>query len=216
MKIKSVFGKSFAKYGKVLAGYDTTELLSVLEKTTDKPANAVIYEPHSKEMEALSIAKEFSANAYGGMPIEIGFCNGNNTKLNCLEYHRGSELNIGADDFVLLVAPLSAVKNGKLNTNSVEAFAAPKGVVVEVYETTLHYAPCNGYKAGEVSKDGFRVVIVLPNDTNTEKPQITEKNWEDKLLWAKNKWLIAHPETNEAKGGAFVGLSGVNIDISNK
>ena len=36
MKIKSVYSHSFAKYGRVLTGYDTTELLSVLEKTTKK------------------------------------------------------------------------------------------------------------------------------------------------------------------------------------
>lgn len=210
MKMKSVFSKSFAKYGKVLTGYDTTELLSVLENTTKKPDNAVIYEPHHAEMEALAIAKEFSVNAYGGMPIEVGYCNGNNTKLNCLEYHRGSELNIGADDFVLLLAPLSAVKNGHIDSSLVEAFWAPKGAVVEVYETSLHYAPCNRVDSG------FRVVIVLPAETNTEKPAITEKNWEDKLLWAKNKWLIAHPDSSEAKAGAFVGIGGINIDISKK
>ena len=214
MKIKSVYSHSFAKYGRVLTGYDTTELLSVLEKTTKKPADAVIYEPHHAEMEALPIAKEFSVNAYGGMPVELGYCNGNNTKLNCLEYHRGSELNIPADDMVLLLAPLSAVKNGHLDTSMVEAFSAPKGTVVEVYETSLHYAPCNGVANGVVNTDGFRVVIVLPAETNTDKPQIAEKNWEDKLLWAKNKWLIAHPDSDEAKKGAFVGLSGKNIDIA--
>ncbi|MBR4180421.1 MAG: DUF4867 family protein, partial [Treponema sp.] len=76
------------------------------------------------------------------------------------------------------------------------------------------YAPCNAVKNGEVSKEGFRVIIVLPKDTNTEKPKIDEKNLNDKLLWARNKWLIAHPDSSEAKAGAFVGLSGVNIDIS--
>ena len=67
---------------------------------------------------------------------------------------------------------------------------------------------------GEVSKEGFRVIIVLPKDTNTEKPKITEKNLEDKLLWARNKWLIAHADSNEAKQGAFVGLTGINIDLA--
>ena len=197
MRIKSVFSHSFEKYGKVLSGYDVTELLKKLDETTKKPADAVIYEPGDAGLEALPIAKEFSENAYGGMPIQIGYCNGNNTKLNCLEWHRGSELNIPSSDIVL-----------------VEAFYVPKGTVVQVYETTLHYAPCNAVKNGKVVTDGFRVIIVLPKDTNTEKPKIEEKNLEDKLLWARNKWLIAHPDTNEAKAGAFVGLEGVNIDIA--
>lgn len=214
MRIKSVFSHSFEKYGKVLSGYDVTDLLKKLDETTKKPADAVIYEPGDAGLEALPIAKEFSENAYGGMPIQIGYCNGNNKKLNCLEWHRGSELNIPSSDIVLLVAPLQAVKNGKLSTSMVEAFYAPAGTVVQVYETTLHYAPCNAVKNGKVVTDGFRVIIVLPKDTNTEKPKIEEKNLEDKLLWARNKWLIAHPDTNEAKSGAFVGLEGVNIDIA--
>lgn len=213
MKIKSVFSHGFEKYGKVLTGYDTTDLLKKLDETTKKPADAVIYEPGDAGLEALPIAKEFSENAYGGMPIQVGYCNGNNTKLNCLEWHRGSELNIPSSDIVLLLAPLQSVKNGKLPTSAVEAFYVPAGTVVQVYETTLHYAPCNAVKAGVVNKDGFRVIIVLPKDTNTEKPAITEKNLEDKLLWARNKWLIAHPDTTEAKSGAFVGLIGPNIDI---
>ncbi|MCQ2589648.1 MAG: DUF4867 family protein [Treponema sp.] len=216
MRIKSVFSHSFEKYGKVLTGYDVTDLLKKLDDTTKKPADAVIYEPGDAGLESLPIAKEFSENAYGGMPIQVGYCNGNNTKLNCLEWHRGSELNIPSSDIVLLLAPLQSVKNGKLNTSAVEAFYVPAGTIVQVYETTLHYAPCNAVKNGEVVTDGFRVIIVLPKDTNTEKPAITEKDFEDKLLWARNKWLIAHPDTTEAKAGAFVGLVGVNIDIANK
>lgn len=216
MRIKSVFSHSFEKYGKVLTGYDVTDLLKKLDDTTKKPADAVIYEPGDAGLESLPIAKEFSENAYGGMPIQVGYCNGNNTKLNCLEWHRGSELNIPSSDIVLLLAPLQSLKNGKLNTSAVEAFYVPAGTIVQVYETTLHYAPCNAVKNGEVVTDGFRVIIVLPKDTNTEKPAITEKDFEDKLLWARNKWLIAHPDTTEAKAGAFVGLVGVNIDIANK
>ncbi len=216
MKIKSVFGHSFEKYGKVLTGYDVSELLEKIEKTTDKPEGKTIYEPGDAGLESLAVAKEFSVNVYGGMPVQVGYCNGNNTKLNCLEYHRGSELNIPADDIVLLLAPLSSVKNGKIDTNCVEAFLVPKGTVVQVYETTLHYAPCNAVYGHDVSKDGFRVVIVLPKDTNTQKPEISPKNTEDKLLWAKNKWLIAHPDSAEAKAGAYVGLKGVNIDLNSK
>lgn len=214
MKIKSVFSKNFEKYGKVLTGYDVKDLLAKLDETTKKPEDAVIYEPGDAGLEALPVAKEFSVNAYGGMPIQVGYCNGNNTKLNCLEWHRGSELNIPSGDMVLLLASLQDVKNGILSTKKVEAFYVPAGTVVQVYETTLHYAPCNAVKNGVVSKDGFRVIIVLPKDTNTEKPALEAKNLEDKLLWARNKWLIAHKDTSEAKAGAFVGLMGENIDLS--
>ncbi|MDE6720255.1 MAG: DUF4867 family protein, partial [Treponemataceae bacterium] len=69
-------------------------------------------------------------------------------------------------------------------------------------------------KNGKVSNDGFRVIIVLPKGTNLAKPALNEIDAEDKLLWAANKWLIAHADTSEAKAGAFVGLDGKNIDLN--
>ena len=48
------------------------------------------------------------------MSIELGWCNGHNTKLNCLEYHRDSELNCGSSDFILLVARADDVVGGVL------------------------------------------------------------------------------------------------------
>ena len=52
------------------------------------------------------------------------------------------------------------------------------------------------------------------NATNTDLDgKVTEKDFEDKLLWARNKWLIAHPDASEAKQGAYVGLVGENITI---
>ncbi len=213
MKIKSVYSPSFRKYGQVLTGYDTAALLAALEEKTPRPADSVVYVPSEKALEDLPIFQEFTNGAYGGMPIQIGYCNGFNTKLNCLEYHRGSELNIATCDMILLVATISDVKGGKLNTKKVEAFRAPKGAVVQVFETTLHYAPCCDVRGNEIA-EGFRVAIVLPRGTNTGKPDLSIRNTEDKLLWAKNKWLIAHRDSAEAKQGAFVGLSGKNIDIA--
>lgn len=58
------------------------------------------------------------------------------------------------------------------------------------------------------------MLIVLPRGTNTEKPSFLPGNREDTLLTARNKWLLAHPESDEAKSGAVIGLKGENIDIS--
>ena len=96
-----------------------------------------------------------------------------------------------------------------LDTACVKAFRVPAGVLVEVYATTLHYAPC------EVpEEDGFRVAVVLPKGTNTAKPVFEAKNDEDTWMTARNKWLLAHPESNEAKNGAHIGLRGINIDLA--
>ena len=50
--------------------------------------------------------------------------------------------------------------------------------------------------------------------TNTDKPVMRNKSTEDKRLWARNKWLLAHPDSGEAKLGAHIGLAGENIDIA--
>lgn len=207
MKIYSVYDPEFAPYGKVLEGYDTAELVDAMLKIPF--GEGVSYEPAIDSLEACAIFEELSVNAYGGMPVQLGMCWGHNTKLNCLEYHRDSEVNIGSHDFILLLALESDIKDGKLDTACVKAFKAPAGVVVEVYATALHYAPCHVNEA-----DGFHTAVVLPKGTNTEKPALTPKNEEDKWLWARNKWLLAHPETSEAAQGAYVGLVGENIDIA--
>ncbi len=142
------------------------------------------------------------------MPIQLGWCNGHNIKLNCLEYHRDSELNCGTEDFILLLARQDEIKDSQLDTAQVKAFLVPAGELVEVYATTLHYAPCSAERGA-----GFKVLIVLPRGTNGPKPEITLLNAEDKTLWARNKWLLAHAESSEASQGAYVGLTGTNIDI---
>ena len=152
---------------------------------------------------------EISEHCYGGMPVQLGWCNGHNTRLNCLEYHRDSEFNLGTEDFILLLAKQDEIVDGVLDTAKVKAFKAPAGVLVEVYATTLHYAPCHCDP-----EKGFRVLVALPQGTNTDKPVIQNRTTEDKLLWARNKWLLAHPESSEAAQGAHVGLSGENIDIA--
>ena len=207
MKIYSIHDPEFAPYGKVLSGYDTEALLKTLDGVTPLP-EGVEYVPSQPELEALPIAEQLASNAYGGMPIQLGWCNGHNTRLNCLEYHRDSELNCGTADFILLVARADEIAGGKLDTEKVKAFLAPAGELVEVYATTLHYAPCSA-RAGA----GFKVLIVLPLGTNEAGPEILPLNSEDRMLWARNKWLLAHPDSSEAAAGAYVGLTGENIDI---
>ena len=208
MTIQSIYDAAFAPYGKVLEGYDTKALLETLTAVTPIP-DGVDYVPSQPELEALPIAGQLASNAYGGMPIQLGWCNGHNTKLNCLEYHRDSELNCGAQDFILLLALEGEIAGGMLDTAKVQAFRVPAGVLVEVYATTLHYAPCSA-AAGA----GFQVVVVLPRGTNGPKPDLAVLNWEDEILTACNKWLLAHPDSSEAKGGVKASLTGENIDIA--
>ena len=209
MEIKSIFDAEFSPYGQVHKGYKLDGLLAAM-KAIPLPESGTTYQPAIPELEALPIFELFGANAYGGMPVQLGMCWGHNTKLNCLEYHRDSEFNVGTHDFILLLAKQDEIVDGMLDTAKVRAFRVPAGVLVEVYATTLHYAPCHTDEA-----EGFRVAVALPRGTNEAKPAIKAITEEDQLLWARNKWLLAHEDSAEAGQGAAVRLSGDNNDIAN-
>lgn len=209
MEILSVFDPAFRLYGQVNQSYNTHELMEGLRQTR-MPAKGTEYVPEDPILQELPAMIEMSEHFFGGMPVQLGWCNGYNTKLNCLEYHRDSEFNLGTEDFILLLGKQEQIdEDGKLDTSKVKAFRVPAGVLVEVFATTLHYAPCHT----DPSK-GFKVMVALPYGTNTEKPDITPITREDTLLTARNKWLLAHPDSDEAEGGAAIGLKGVNIDIA--
>ena len=208
MQILSVYDEAFRPYGRVVEGYPVEGILKALAETPC--TDSVVYEPRIEALHQAENAEAIGEALYGGMPFQFGFCNGVNTKLNCLEWHRDSEFNLGTEDFILLIAKQEEIVDGKLDTAKVKAFKAPAGVLVECYATTLHYAPCSA-KAGQ----GFRVLIGLPENTNTDYEGVRRGvNIMDKMLWARNKWLIAHPDTGEAAAGAHVGLVGENIDIA--
>ena len=204
MKIQKVTDPAFRKYGQVLEGYDFTGLIKEM-KHTPVPED-VIYVPSVEELEALDIMKDLQNKGYGGLPVQIGYCNGHNKKLNAVEYHRNSEINVAVTDLVLLIGHQQDIEpDHTYDTSKIEAFLVPAGTGIEVYATTLHYAPCH------VNEGGFQCVVVLPKGTNTDLTFQTEKTGEDSLMTAKNKWLIAHEDAKIA--GEFNGLKGENITI---
>ncbi len=204
MKIQKVTDSAFRKYGQVLEGYDFTGLIKEM-KHTPVPED-VIYVPSVEELEALDIMKDLQNKGYGGLPVQIGYCNGHNKKLNAVEYHRNSEINVAVTDLVLLIGHQQDIEpDHTYDTSKIKAFLVPAGTGIEVYATTLHYAPCH------VNEGGFQCVVVLPKGTNTDLTFQTEKTGEDSLMTAKNKWLIAHEDAKIA--GAFNGLKGENITI---
>lgn len=147
---------------------------------------------------------ELKQRFFGQMPIQAGYCNGHNTRLNAVEYHRSSEVNIAVTDMILLLGKQQDIENLSYDTSKMEAFLVEKGTMIELYATTLHYAPCQ-------VKDGFRCVVILPKGTNTELEPYEETTKEDQLLFAKNKWLIAHKDAQIPQ--AYVGLMGKNLEI---
>lgn len=216
MKILKVTDPAFRKYGRVIGNVDFTGLVEALKKTPCP--EDVVYEPSVEALEALPVMEELSRIVYGEMPIQIGYCNGHNVMLNALEYHRDSEINVAATDAVLMLGLLADVEaDHTYDTSKVEAFLLPAGTAVEVYATTLHYAPCH------VEADGFQVAIVLPRGTNYplkgSHAKVKEAQFgdgvsnEDAMLTAVNKWLIGHAEGGLDEG-SFLGLKGKNLCLT--
>ena len=208
MILHSIHDDAFIPYGMPLpSGYDFEQMIRVLEGT-DAPEDGVVYVPSVPELESLPVFYDLRDRLFGGLEIQAGYCNGTNTTLNCLERHRGIEALVAADDIILMLAKKEQVaKDNTLDTGNVEAFLVKKGEAVLYYETTMHYAPA---RAGGT----FHTAIVLVKGTNTDRPRIRENNDEDETLFARNKWLLAHPDSPEAANdGAFVGLTGKNLDI---
>ena len=208
MIVYSVHNSEFCNYGKVITGFPVEELIAELSKTP--VPKKVEYKACDPSLQALSTTELISKKLFGGMPVQVGWCSGYNSKLDCVEYHRNSEFMLGSTDFILLLAKQDEIAGGVLNTSHFKAFHVPKGVLIECYATTLHYAPCHADP-----NQGFRVMIALPMGTNGEKPDSEDLVWEDRLLWACNKWVLAHEESKEAAQGAYVGLVGdtINLDV---
>ena len=102
MEIKKVTDPAFRKYGRVVENIDFSGLIQALTEKTPLPAD-VVYEPSAEVLEAEPVFETVQKKAYGEMPVQIGYCNGHNHKLNALEYHRSSEINVAATDAILLV-----------------------------------------------------------------------------------------------------------------
>jgi hypothetical protein len=204
MKIQNVTDAAFRKYGRVISEIDFTELIEAMEKSP--LPDDVVYEPSVDYLEATSLMEKMQTVYYGELPIQIGYCNGHNHLLNAVEYHRSSEVDIACTDLILLIGSQQDITDDfTYDTNKIEAFLCPKGTGVELYATTLHYAPCS------VGDAGFKCIVVLPKDTNLPL-DAKHAGYEDALITAKNKWLIGHAEGG-LDAGAHIGLIGPNVSV---
>ena len=207
--VTSVFDPAFAPFGRVVTGYDFSGLIGYMENCTEIPENGNIYKPSIPEMEALPVMEQVKNGLYGGMDIEIGYCNGRNTTYNGFEYHKGSEINVAVTDFMLVLGHVWEIKDNTYRVEDARVFFVPRGTAIEMYQTTLHLSPCR------VCDEGFKGVVILPRGTNTpleNKGEAVEP--EGSLLLQKNKWVIAHPEREPLiSQGAHPGLLGENKEL---
>lgn len=207
----SVEDKKFATYGRILKGYDVSEWLAFMREKTQIPDEGNVYVPSVEELEAITITEEIKNTVYGGMPIQVGYCNGKNTTYNGFEYHKGSEINVAVCDFMLALGHSYEIVDNTYDVSQAEVFFVPQGTVIEMYQTTLHLSPLR------VTDEGFRDIVVLPRGTNTPletKQKHCGEDEEQALLLQKNKWVIAHPKRDALiRQGAYAGVTGENKEL---
>lgn len=189
MKVYDVTDPKFAVYGRIVTGFDFEGVIGIMKKMP--VPEEVVYKAASPELEALPVFKEFENRFCGQTGAQLGYCMGHNDRLNALEYHRCSEVNIAVTDYIVMVGLQTDIEPGmRYDTAKAEAFYVHSGMAVEFYATTLHYC------AFHVEEGGYAHATFLPRGTNTELgPGFRPVTEEDALLQAKNKWLIAHPES---------------------
>jgi len=205
--IYSVTDPEFVSFGNVLEGYDLTTYMKTMEEIP-VPESDNIYVLEEKKLMQVPETVQMQTNLYGGMDIQVGYCNGHTHTLNALEYHKSAEVDIAMTDLVLILGQVDQIEDNKLDTAKLKLFYMPAGTAVELYATTLHYAPC------ALDDAGFKSIVILPKGTNeslAKRPEPITK--EDELLWKKNKWVLAHPEGSAALKGYYPGLCGENIEI---
>lgn len=214
LRILPVADTEFKSYGRVLTGYNFDNLINYMKGNTEIPAAGNIYVPSVAHMETDPVTTTVKNALYGGMDIQIGYCNGRNKTYNGFEFHKGSEINIAVTDFMLVLGHTWDMKvdnNDALSyhADKAQVFYVPQGCAIELFQTTLHFSPCT------VSDDGFKAVIILPRGTNTPLPEReVVDDPEKKILFMRNKWLVVHPEQ---KGlidqGAYPGMIGENKEL---
>lgn len=193
---------AFDRYGRIVE-MDTAEILRVAD-AMERPENSVAYLPSVEAFEALPIHKEITERIFGTLPTQTGYCHGKNSILNATEWHHSSELNIAITPIVLILGKRADFKDGVMDSADMKAFLLPRGMAVEVYGDSTHYC------AIQVSDEGFGAVVALPKDTNTA----LDTPVTDPLLFAKNKWLVAHEEASTVLAkGAKPGITGENYVV---
>ncbi|MDC7243176.1 MAG: DUF4867 family protein [Sphaerochaetaceae bacterium] len=209
LTILPITDKAFNKFGRIL-NYEYFYFADeYIKAETSIPNQGNLYVAQDKEFEKTFKRNQVISNIFGGMKLEYGYCNGNNSFLNALEYHKSPEINIAVTPLVLILGEYNDIKNLRISSSNLSIFYLPKGTAIVLYPRVLHFSPC------KVNSKGFKCGVILPYSTNMDlkhpKKIIIE---EDNLLFKTNKWLLAHSDFKRLiMLGAHIGIDGQNIEI---
>lgn len=205
--IMDVRDASFAEYGMVYPTVKLPEMKKFLygvERTEFE-----YYVPCEDKLMELPEADVFKNEFFGQVPCQVGWYYGKGTKLNAVEYHKCSEVLYEYEPCVIVIAKQWEIEDGKLDTSKMKLFYVPAETCVELYATTLHFAPARA------TAEPVMQIVAQSYNTNTPLPKVTEGiTHEHPWLLQRNKWVLAHPEAAEALGAdAYIGLVGENVSI---
>jgi hypothetical protein len=212
LEILPVSDPAFERYGRVITGLDMTREVRYIQDHA-QIGSAVVYEPTVPGLEAAGDLKPcLELQHYGAMPVQLGWCYGHNLNLDGLEYHKGSEIDVAVTDIAVMLAEYNDIhwdEQPWIDSAAVKTFYVPQGTAFELYAWGLHFAPLHVSEAA-----GFATLVALPDKTNFALEQKPEPKGEAALLFARNKWLLVHPEAQGlVRDGAFVGVRGENLKM---
>lgn len=203
IKLHPITSTLFHTFGQILPFHGVKEAAHYLQDTVI-PNTGNSYIAHDEQFIKALHNTSLYDSIFGYIPLQYGYVNGHNQKINALEYHKSSEINIALDDMILFVGKTSDINRDYYDLSHTIAFYVPQNTVYELYPEVLHFSPC------AVTSKGFRCGVILPKGTNLELPTNVEPGY----LFKTNKWLLAHPEaTHLLEKGALSMLQGINVEI---
>ncbi len=203
LKIYRTSDPEFIPFGYRINDIDADAFIEASKKA-ESIEEGSLYVAEADYFKDLDVAKDVEIKYYGELPAQAGYCYGYSSKLNAVEWHKSSEINVATTDLILFLGSVQDIVDRKIDSSRIKAFYVEKGEALEVYATTLHFCPC------QVSEDGFGCVVVLPKGTNVP----LEGEYEDKLMFRKNKWILSHVD-NQAliDRGVIPGVTGENYEV---
>jgi hypothetical protein len=203
----------FREFGELMTLPDVQKIEAIAEKETVMPDTGNKYVASIPTLETDSLV-EACKPYFGGMPVQIGYCNGHGNHLGGMEWHLCPEGTICLTEGVFFLGRQTDMDSFHFDTKNAVAFFAEKGMCFLLHPMTLHLAP------SQVTKEGFRSIIILEKGTNTPLDDATKQiihasdSLEFKTLFMKNKWMIAH-ESNQKliERGVLPLVSGVDYEV---
>ncbi|MCD7838286.1 MAG: DUF4867 family protein [Clostridiales bacterium] len=204
--IEEVTDPSFRQYGQLLPHFQFPEMKRYIYEETPIPADVTC----SPELMAMDEAIQITQYVYGETACQVGYFSDSPDHMNALEYHKCSELLVEFEPCVIIVGQIWQIEQDRLNAADLKVFYVPADTCLELYATTLHFAPCAATTAG------VRQVVCQTATTNTplHHPERRDLTGENKYLLQRNKWVIAHkdaaPMFDET---VWMGIEGENLAV---